>query len=235
MGFFANDGFCPVCENKITFSSSDSWFRDNYLCASCGSIPRERTLMRVIQSFYPDWRGLAPHENSSGGRGASAKLLKECTNYISSQYYKDVPTGVMREGVRCENLEALSFGDNTIDLHISQDVLEHIFNPELAFKEIARTLRPGGAHICTLPIVNKHKPSCRRASLNSEGLVTYYDDIQYHGNPVDINGSLVTFDWGFDICEKIHSASGMFTHLIQIDDLSNGIRAEYIDVLVSKK
>ncbi|MFN0160436.1 MAG: hypothetical protein ACKVQQ_04350, partial [Burkholderiales bacterium] len=48
-------------------------------------------------------------------------------------------------------------------------------------------------------------------------------------------GSLVTVDWGFDICEHIFRACGLFTHVVQIDDLSRGIRAEYIEVLVTVK
>ncbi len=191
--------------------------------------------MRTIESFYPDWRNLAIHETSSGGRGASLKLARECKKYISSQYFLDTPGGSFKNGVRCENLEALSFEDDSVDLHVSQDVLEHIFNPSLAFKEIARTLKPGGAHIFTVPIVNKSKPTFRRASSEADGTINYFADIQYHGNPIDAKGSLVTFDWGFDLCQQIFSASGLFTHLIQIDDISNGIRAEYIEVLVTKK
>ena len=47
--------------------------------------------------------------------------------------------------------------------------------------------------------------------------------------------SLVTVDWGFDICRHIFEACGLFTQLIQIDDPGRGIRAEYIDVLVTFK
>jgi len=64
---------------------------------------------------------------------------------------------------RCENLEALTFANESIDLHITQDVMEHVFHPSKVFKEIARTLKLGGAHIFTVPIVNKHMPSILRA------------------------------------------------------------------------
>jgi SAM-dependent methyltransferase len=235
MSYFSNTGFCPVCVQNVTFTASSSWFRDHYVCESCGSIPRERALMRVIESFYPAWQGLAIHETSPGGRGASLRLAKEAAGYVPSHYFSDTPRGEFKWGFRSEDLEALTFADESIDLHISQDVMEHIFNPERAFQEIARTLRPGGAHIFTVPIVNKHKPSNRRASMDATGQLTHLQEAQYHGNPVDETGALVTFDWGYDICQKIHEASGMFTHLVQIDDLSNGIRAEYVDVLVSIK
>lgn len=139
------------------------------------------------------------------------------------------------EGFRCENIEALTFADDSVDLHVSQDVMEHVFSPTSAFREIARTLKPGGAHIFTVPIVNKHKATRLRASLDEGGEVLYLEEPQYHGNPIDEKGSLVTVDWGYDICRHIFTASGLFTHLIQIDDLSKGIRAEYIDVLMTLK
>ena len=38
--------------------------------------------------------------------------------------------------------------------------MEHIFDPSKAFSEIARTLKTGGAHIFTVPLINKNKPTC---------------------------------------------------------------------------
>ncbi len=230
-----NEGFCPVCSSETVFLAEHTWLRDNYFCTKCGSIPRERALMRVIDSFYPAWRDLVIHETSPGNRGASARLASECKNYIPSHYFADIPGGSFKDGIRCENLEKLNFSNQSVDLHVSQDVIEHIFSPESAFAEIGRTLKPGGAHIFTVPIVNKYKPSHQRAAMSAEGTVKYIDVPQYHGNPIDAKGSLVTFDWGYDICNRIFEASGLFTYVIQIDDLSNGIRAEYIDVLVTMK
>ena len=60
-------------------------------------------------------------------------------------------------GIRFENLEHLSFDNETLDLHITQDVFEHLFDPAAAFREIARTLRPGGAHVFTTPLVQKKR------------------------------------------------------------------------------
>jgi SAM-dependent methyltransferase len=137
-------------------------------------------------------------------------------------------------GMRCENLEVLSFDDESIDLHVSQDVVEHIFHPEQAFREIARTLKPGGMHIFSVPIVNKDKPTARRARI-SNGEIYHLVPPQYHDDGFGGPKSLVTFDWGYDICRHIHEASGLFTHIIQIDDVSKGIRADLIDILVTVK
>lgn len=191
--------------------------------------------MNCIESFYPNWRQLTIHESSPGNRGASARLSSECEQYTPSQYYPEKVAGSQVGPYRCENLEGLTFEDESIDLHVTQDVLEHVFNPRSVFREIARTLKPGGAHIFTVPIVNKHSPSAIRARMLEDGSITHAESPIYHGNPVSEEGSLVTIDWGFDICKQIFDACGLFTHIIYIDDLTKGIRAEYIEVLVTVK
>ena len=231
---FQTSGHCPTCDREVDFVARNMWFRDHFFCSLCGSIPRERALMVAIESYFPEWREAVIHESSPGNRGASLRLSKECSNYIASQYFQKQTPGSMVGNVRCENLESLSFDDNSVDLHVTQDVLEHIFHPYKAFKEIARTLKPGGMHICSVPIVNKDKPSRLRARIEKNDIV-YLVPEQYHGNPVGDGRALVTVDWGFDICRHIFEASGLFTTILYIDDLSKGIRAEYIEILVTIK
>ena len=234
MPVIQNTGHCPTCDQDVTFIAHNKWLRDHYCCSNCGSIPRERALMLTIERYCPGWRSLIIHESSPGNRGASARLSKESLYYIPSQYFPDLKPGSIVGKFRCENLEALSFADESIDLHITQDVLEHVFHPSKVFKEIARTLKPGGMHICSVPLVNKGMPSKLRARINNNEIV-YLEPEKYHGNPVGDGKSLVTIDWGFDICRHIFESSGLFTHIVYIDDLSKGIRAEYIEVLVTIK
>jgi len=231
-----NQGYCYTCDRQVEFASQNTWLRDWYKCSNCGSIPRERSLMYCIEKFYPQWRNLSIHESSPGNRGASIKLKSNCPNYQASQYFTGFPLGKTHSsGWRNEDLENQTFADESFDLVITQDVMEHIFNPEKAFSEIARTLKPGGAHIFTVPIVNKEKPSRVRATLKANGEINYLEAAQYHGNPVSPEGSLVTRDWGYDICDFILKHSGLYTTLVYIDDLSLGIRAEYIEILISRK
>lgn len=233
---FSCNGWCPICEESVIFSSNYDWLRDHLLCSGCGSVPRERALMRVIKERFPNYRDLIVHETSPGNRGASVKLANECANYTSSQYFKDLSPGEIHAcGVRCENLEKLSFDDFSFDLFVSQDVMEHVFDPVSAFREIHRVLRPGGAHIFTVPIINKWKKTDIWASYNELGEIIYHGTPEYHGNPVDPDGALVTMHWGYDIASFISDKAGMPTVIVQIDDINQGIRAEYIDVLVSTR
>lgn len=230
-----SQGLCPTCGQEAVFSATHEWLRDSYLCESCGSIPRERALMHVIETLYPQWREMRIHESSPAGRGASLKLQTECKDYVPSQFFPGVASGELVDGVRCENMERLTFADESFDLHISQDVMEHVFDPAGAFAEIARTLRPGGAHVFTVPLVHRQHPSARRARMGEDGVIEHLHEPQYHGNPVSEDGALVTVDWGYDICRYIHAASGLYTHMFLIDDLSRGIRADLNEVLVTVK
>ncbi len=151
---WSNQGYCTTCTSEVTFIAKHTWLRDHYVCSNCGSIPRERALMHVLDTWYPDWPQLRIHESSPGRRGASIRLARECRSYIPSQFFPDVPLGQSKDQMRCENLEALSFPDELLDLQISQDVMEHVLNPERAFREIARALKPGGAHVFTVPLAS---------------------------------------------------------------------------------
>ena len=230
-----NQGFCPTCESQVMFTAKNDWLRDHYLCSNCGSIPRERALMQTIETFFPTWRELIIHESSPCSRGTSLRLARECKGYMPSQCFANITRGSSVGEVRSENLEQLTFADASIDLHITQDVMEHVFHPDHAFRELARTLKPGGAHVFTTPLVNKHLPSRIRAQIQANGELRHLELPVYHGNPLSPDGSLVTMDWGFDICQQIFEACGLFTHIVYIDDLSKGIRAELIEVLVTLK
>ncbi len=53
--------------------------------------------------------------------------------------------------VVCDFTRPLPFLDNTFDIVIASNVLEHLPNPEEAMKEYARVLRPGGRIIGAVP------------------------------------------------------------------------------------
>lgn len=233
--YFEVKGFCPCCDKNVTFKAEKSWLRDNFLCSNCGCIPRERALMLIIEKYYPNWKELSIHETSPGNRGASIKLKQNCKNYITSQYYPNQPFGTIINGSRNEDMENQTFADESFDIVVSQDVIEHIYQPDKAFSEIARTLKPGGAHIFTVPIVNKHNKTERWAKKGTNNEPVFLNEPEYHGNPIDPKGSPVTFHWGYDIVDYIEKHTGMQTTIEYLYNLNYGVWAEYIEVLVSKK
>lgn len=232
---FDREGYCPICEGSVRFHAYSDWLRDFFVCTSCGSIPRERAVAYVLKSIRPDYRGLVVHECSPSWRALSQQLRERCPNYIPSQFWPDKPLGEPYLEFRNENLERLTFGDASIDIHLSQDVLEHVFDIDRAFSEIARTLKSGGLHIFTTPLVNKFNPTFRRADQTSAGETVYLAEPTYHQNPISQSGSLVVHDFGFDIASRILAVSGLATVIYSFCDESKGLLGEYLEVCASLK
>ncbi|HXJ77249.1 MAG TPA: class I SAM-dependent methyltransferase [Candidatus Methylomirabilis sp.] len=226
-------GYCTICERRVIFAKTGPWLRDQYLCTRCLSIPRNRALLKVLNDQAPGWRGLHIHESSPSGP-ASAKIARECRNYVASQFFAGVPRGTVKNGERNEDLEALTFPDETFDLVITQDVFEHVLRPDRAFAEIARTLKPGGAHVYTVPYYRGRK-TVVRAEPDAGGGVRYLMEPEYHENPVDPRGSLVVTEWGDELCDFVLRASGMTTSISNFQDPRLGLEGEFLDVLVSRK
>ena len=228
----ANAGWCPICEKKSFFIEERPWLRDNYRCFRCRSIPRNRALMLVLSRLVPEYRAMHIHESSPAG-AVSDKLAKECPNYLQTHYFQDTPPGAVKNGIRCENLERMTFPDERFDVIVTQDVLEHVMNPDKAFAEIARTLRPGGVHIFTVPYYpsGKTRLRARETSLGIE----YLAEKEFHGNPIDSEGSLVISDWGNDFADYILRCSGLATEIFHLTDRTMGIDGEFLEVFVSRK
>ena len=189
--------------------------------------------MYLIEQFYSNWRSLDIFEMAPGNRGASVKL-QEAPGYVASQCDPSLAPGERSpHGWINQNAEALTYEDETFDLVVTQDVFEHIFDIDAAFREIARVLRPGGAHIFTTPLVSKTQPTQARASREADGTIEHLAPPEYHGNPVNPDGALVTWHLGFDLAAKILEVAKTPTIVFSLDRLDLGIRAEYIEVLVS--
>ena len=225
-----NSGYCACCRADTTFVETGPWLRDQYLCERCGSIPRQRHLQLILDTLHEGWEQALLHESSP----CNGFLAERCPGYSMSHFLPDVPPGTVRAGVRCENLEALTFADETFDLFVTQDVFEHLFNPDVALREIMRVLKPGGAHVFTAP---KHKHVVRsypRARL-VDGRVELLMEEVYHGNPIGDGRSLVTWDYGHDAEHLMGRWCGHPIVTYVTRDRQLGIDGEYLEVFVVRK
>lgn len=228
-------GYCCACDQATTFDSHGYWYRDQLLCRHCGSIPRERALGWCLSTFAPDWRSLDLHECSPAERAISLRMSRECEKYIATQYFPDVTPGSVEKGVRCENLQALTFPDESIDLHVHLDVLEHVNDPGACFAEMKRTLRPGGRMIFTTPVYRTKAATERRAYIGPDQ-VNHFAEPEYHGNPISDDGALVTFHYGQDLADIIAAAApGCGVNMITMLDARLGILGEFREVFVVTK
>jgi SAM-dependent methyltransferase len=230
-------GFCPICRCETTFRAEQEWFRDHLLCLSCenGSIPRERALMLAIDNLAPEWRILRIHESSPCPRGVSQMLRRDCRGYVATQFFPDISLGTEHAGFRCEDLERQTFPDESFDLVVTQDVMEHVFEPEAVYREIWRTLRPGGLYLHTTPIYKERVKSARRAIRLGDGSIRYLAKPEYHGNPTDAQGSLVTWHYGYDLPDLIARWTPFDVEVGRFNDRRHGIVAEFTEVIICKK
>lgn len=138
------EGYCPCCCQETEFISEEYWLRDYYVCIKCGSIPRQRALMKVLRGLYPDLKKVKIHESSPSNEMAE-RFKRETGTYAYSYFYEHLPLGAdLGNGATNENLEQLTLPDNSVDVFITQDVMEHVYNPEKVFQEIERVLSTGG-------------------------------------------------------------------------------------------
>lgn len=228
-------GHCPVCDSETVFTAEHTWYRDHLFCAKCGSIPRERALALSLRRRFPDWRSFSIHEAAPAGRFLSTAVLNAAQNYVATHFHPNRPLGKMIEGFRNENLEAQTFFDESFDLVVSLDVLEHVNKPEHAVAEIYRTLKPGGAHLFTAPTYKELVVSERRARYKQDGEIEHLSEAEYHGNPVSEAGSLVTFHYGYDLMELIHKWSGSDMEVIRFHDHRHGIIGDFTEVYIATR
>jgi len=122
-------------------------------------------------------------------------ILENARNYTRSFYRPGIEPGTVRpDGAQCEDITRLTFADESLDLIVSSDVLEHVPDAMKAFQETARVLRPGGVHVYTVP---NRQVTQMRARID-DGVISHLLPPEYHYDPLDPSGVLSFWDYGPD-------------------------------------
>jgi hypothetical protein len=229
----ANFGHCLICDHRTLFVETGPYLAHSYRCVRCHSIPRWRGIIYVLNDQFPNWRHLTIHECGASG-SASRKLRREAAGYSGSRYLiPEVPPGTVVGNVTCQDIEDLTFPDESFDLVVTQDVLEHVLRPDRAFAEIARVLRPGGAHVFTVPVFQGRRTLVRVAP--SESGVEYLLPPDYHGGPNDPERSLVIREWGDDFMDFVTEHCGLATEVHRLHDRRLGLDGKPLEVFITRK
>lgn len=225
-------GHCPVCGKATLFVALGSWLREDLKCIRCKSSARERAVVDYIAGNFARLSRMAVYEPSPTSRSMEF-FADYAGNYLWSSYPDERFADGVEYGGSCQNLEALTFGAESFDLVVSQDVFEHVANPRAAFAEVSRTLTAGGSHVFTIPWY-PDRPTRRQAEL-IDGQVVHIAPPEYHGDPFDSNGALVFNRFGSDITDLIAEASGMTTTITEAREPRKGIRGDSMFIFHSLK
>jgi len=208
-------GKCSICGHYSTFCKRPGNVAHNTIeCFRCGAMARYRAIAMVLGNQIKNNTHIDPTitlksiksmkhiriYNTFYG-GAFNRHLSRISTLVTSEYLPGLKRGRTYFGIRHETLNDLTFENNSIDIIITTEVMEHVYEPWKAFKEIYRVLKPGGCHIFTVPVGVNH-PTEPRVQFD-RGKLTHIKQPKYHRNPLSMKGSLVVTDFGNDLIKKL--------------------------------
>jgi SAM-dependent methyltransferase len=154
-------------------------------CSRCGVKLRGRRLASVILDLYPvgdppsparsvaDWvatpQAMALRVAEINRVEGLHEILRALPGFETSDYRDSASPGAVVDGVRSEDLTALTYPDASFDLILTSETLEHVPDLGAALREIHRVLAPGGRHVFTVPQLPGTPLTFARAVLDAQG------------------------------------------------------------------
>ncbi len=129
---------------------------------------------------------------------------------------EDVVPGALRDGVRCEDVQHLSFEDASFDLVTHTEVFEHVPDDAQGFRELHRVLRSGGLMLFTVPL-HDTATTIERAALR-DGELVHLLPPTYHSDRLRGAGRVLCYrDYGRDIVHRLVAAGFVDVALLPPD------------------
>lgn len=170
-----------------------------------GCLSRHRAVLMLLERLYGSPQGLAGERVylAEALTGFARRLQQWVPDVVLSEYLEGA-TESFSDGVRHEDLCALSFADAAFDLVITNELFEHVHSLDAALGEIARVLKPGGRMICTFPFAYGQHEQIRKAVRHpDDGRVELLAELELHGDPIrPQQGSMVYQVPGWSILDQ---------------------------------
>jgi len=187
---------CGTCQ-RTTVIVAFGHGEELHVCVRCRSNLRFELLAGYILSHFPKLDELDVLELDY--RSPLRPMLSAACSYIPSFYREEIPPGTRRaDGAVCQDITKLTLPDQSLDLIVSSDVLEHVPDFAAALRESRRVLRPGGAHVFTVPPREKTQQRARLVG----GKIEHLLEPEYHMDPLSPDGILAFWSFGPDMPEQ---------------------------------
>jgi SAM-dependent methyltransferase len=136
-------------------------------------------------------------------RGALVRFLKRrFPPGAFSEYYADVTPGHYKGRIRCEDVQRLTYEDESFDLVTSTEVFEHVPDDLRGFHEVYRVLRPGGHFVFSVPL--RDGPTTLERAFVIDGRIVHVLPPAYHNDRIRGRRRVLAFrTYGRDITNKL--------------------------------
>jgi SAM-dependent methyltransferase len=215
---FKFHGYCYVCKQFVDFTidfaysqkiddiSIPNW-REWLICPHCHLNNRMRATIQIFE------QECQPKHNSKIYITEQSTPLyswfrRSFANVVGSEYMgNSLPLGKSNSNnVRNEDLTELTFKSNKFNYILSFDVFEHIPQYKRALTECFRCLKPGGMLYFSVPFIKISKQNIVRAHVDQDGNITHLLPPEYHGDPVNSEGILCFYHFGWELLDEIRIA-----------------------------
>ncbi|MEJ2767539.1 class I SAM-dependent methyltransferase [Mycetohabitans sp. B46] len=207
-------GDCPLCGRSIFVSIKPSPFMTR--CLKCMANVTNLSLIPVVKSHCGGaYLGRIAYELSIYG-STLHWLEKNFNAVISSEFFPGCNLGERVNGCLNQDVQNLTFDDNSIDLVTSNQVFEHVPDDIKGYKECLRVLRKGGALIFSVPLYDIENTR-QIAYLNGEDIV-FIGEPEYHDSRIGGAKSAPAF-WHHsinDIAKRVASVGFSKVKLVDV-------------------
>lgn len=152
--------------------------REGNCCRDCGMSRRVRMLLWSIRRRCPPAPGLQIlHLNQAN---ALAPALESLGSVTETVHRPDRPRGSLIDGRSNQDMSRLTFKDNSFDLAVHSETLEHLPDYGRALDEVRRVLKPGGIQVYTIPLLFS-RLTRQRMALDASGRLVSRLPPSFHG------------------------------------------------------
>lgn len=170
--------------------------RESSFCSGCGAPFRVRRIAEVLMlrmckrshNFLNEclhsgeFNDLSILQlNEIGGAGSLQETLGKAPNVTTTFYSTEYGFGEIINGNSNQDMSNLTFGDNSFDLVLHSEVLEHVPDFHQAHAESIRVLKSGGELIFTVPIQLNNNETFSRFTLDPFGKIILNTPMIWHG------------------------------------------------------
>lgn len=215
---------CGACENvrrlglrRSPDTDAPINWRENAYCTSCQLNTRQRFALQRLRALVPEQHVLPVYftEQATPTYALAKRRFRRVlgSEYVVDEVRQNALTNYIREitGDANERLwhadvTRLSMASASVAAIGCFDVLEHVPDYRAALREFARVLAPGGSLLLSVPFLPADAATKVLASIDAAGNVVHHGPPEYHGDPVNGDGALCFYHFGWDLLDALRDS-----------------------------